>query len=136
MAGLRSPALESIIGNFWGDWGRTLTLYIFLRVGDLRSMPRAPREDYPGAVHHVMSRGARRAPIFKADDHCLLFLECLDDAVYRHGLEVLAYSLMPNHFHLLVRCPESRAVLSGTLRHLLSSYSLQVNRRHRWDHSG
>ena len=38
-------------------------------------MLRRPRIDFPGAWHHVMHRGARRAPIFKQDAHCQLFLD-------------------------------------------------------------
>jgi hypothetical protein len=37
-------------------------------------MARKPRIDFPGAWHHVMHRGARRAPIFTSDDHCATFL--------------------------------------------------------------
>ena len=50
-----------------------------------------------------MNRGARREPIFRDPDHCALLLEKLAEVVVRFGLEVHAYALMPNHFHLLVR---------------------------------
>jgi len=40
-------------------------------------MPRAKREDYPGAWHHVMNRGVRRQKIFFQDQHCLKFLDIL-----------------------------------------------------------
>jgi putative transposase len=65
-------------------------------------MPRKPRIDFPGAWHHVMHRGARRAPIFRSDDDCLRFLGVVEDAADRFGIEVHAWSLMPNHYHLLV----------------------------------
>ena len=66
-------------------------------------MPRPQREDFPGAFHHVMNRGARRAPIFKLPDDCAGFLDHLADTVSRFGLEIHAYSLMPNQYHLLAR---------------------------------
>jgi len=78
-----------------------------------------------------MHRGARRAPIFKRDDHCTLFLDCIGDAVQRSGLEVHAYALMPNHFHLLVRSP--RATLSRGMKYLLSTYVQRVNIARGWD---
>ena len=49
-------------------------------------MPRARRIDYPGAWHHVMHRGARRAPIFKIQDDCTDFLDIAGEMVDRFGL--------------------------------------------------
>jgi putative transposase len=78
-----------------------------------------------------MHRGARREPIFRRDDHCLLFLNSLEEAVEHHGLEVHAWSLMPNHYHLLVRTP--LANLSRCMRHVNATYTQRVNLRHGWD---
>ncbi|MCP4604013.1 MAG: hypothetical protein GY847_26410 [Proteobacteria bacterium] len=80
-----------------------------------------------------MNRGARRAPIFTHDEHCFLFLDCLDDTVSKYGLEVHAYSLMPNHYHLLVRSPSDVAILSRAMRFLNSNYAQRLNRMHKWD---
>ena len=78
-----------------------------------------------------MHRGARRAPIFRSDDHCLLFLDGLSEATERFGLEVHAYALMPNHYHLLVRTPDGN--LSRSMRHLNGTYTQRVNLRSAWD---
>jgi putative transposase len=94
-------------------------------------MPRPKREDFPGAFHHVMNRGARRQPIFKVPDDCQAFLDVLADVVARSDVEVHAYSLMPNHYHLLVR--SMRGNLSEAMQQLDGSYTLRMNRRHRWD---
>ena len=94
-------------------------------------MPRKPRIDFPGAWHHVMHRGARRAPIFRGDDDCLRFLSAVDDAVARFGIEIHAYSLMPNHYHLLVR--SARGNLSRAMRHVNAVYTQATNRVQRWD---
>ena len=94
-------------------------------------MTRAIRRDLPGAWHHVVHRGARRSPIFLADDHCGLFLSLVEEIVARHELEVHAYALMPNHYHLLVRSRHGN--LSEAMRHLNGSYTRRVNRLHRWD---
>ena len=94
-------------------------------------MARSRRFDWAGAWHHVMHRGARREPIFRRDNHCLLFLGSVEEAVEHHGLEVHAYSLMPNHYHLLVRSPLGN--LSRCMRHVNATYTQRVNLRHGWD---
>jgi len=94
-------------------------------------MPRKPRIDFPGAWHHIMHRGARRAPIFKEDAHCILFLECLERAVNEFEMEIHAYSLMPNHYHLLVRSRHGN--LSSAMRRLNATYTQRVNLANRWD---
>ena len=72
-------------------------------------MPRPPRIYYPGAFHHVMHRGARRAPIFARPDDCVLLLSTIEDAIDRFDVEVHSSSLMPNHYHLLLRSPPQLA---------------------------
>jgi len=94
-------------------------------------MPRKKRIDYEGAWHHVMHRGARRASIFKLPDDCYGFLELLEEMVGRFGLEIHAYSLMPNHYHLL--CRSVMGNLSQAMQYLNSTYTIWLNQRHRWD---
>ena len=78
-----------------------------------------------------MHRGARKAPIFKIATDCTGFLEIVADTVERFELEVHAYSLMPNHYHLLV-CSRL-GNLSRSMQHLNGTYTQWLNQRHRWD---
>ncbi len=90
-------------------------------------MPRSPRLDFPGARHHVMNRGARRAPVFVSDEVCVLFLEVLATTPRLFGVKVHGYALMPDHYHLMLETP--RGNLSEVMRHLGGVFTQRLNRR-------
>lgn len=89
-------------------------------------MSRPIRIQYPGAVYHVMNRGNARQAIFKTPDHYQLFLRCLAEAVQLWHLKLHAFSLMPNHYHLLIETPDGN--LSRAMRHLNHVYTQRYNR--------
>lgn len=91
-------------------------------------MARPRRIDFDGAVHHVMNRGTNHQPTFVDDEDRRVFLDIVGDAVRRFGIEVHAYCLMPNHYHLLIRSPNSQ--LSRAMKHLGQVYTQRFNRRH------
>ena len=68
-------------------------------------MPRPQRIKYPDANYHVMNRGLGRQKIFHDEAYCQVFLETINDASSRFDMEVQAYCLMGNHYHLLIKTP-------------------------------
>jgi len=94
-------------------------------------MGRPPRIDYPGARHHVMNRGARKRGIFGDAEDCGTFLDLLAGLHNRFGVVVHGYTLMPNHFHLLLESTQGR--LSRAMQHVSASYSRALNQRYDWD---
>ena len=92
-------------------------------------MPRPPRIDFPDALYHVTSRGNGRATIFHDEADCEHFLAQLAHHLRLADVQLFAYVLMGNHFHLLVRTP--RANLSRFMQRLLSSYALYSRYKHR-----
>jgi REP element-mobilizing transposase RayT len=92
-------------------------------------MPRQPRLDAPGVLHHVMARGIERRKIFLDNSDRNEFVNRLAVIAERGDFIVYAWSLMPNHFHLLVRT--GKAPLSRNMRSLLSGYAGYFNRRHK-----
>jgi putative transposase len=92
-------------------------------------MPRKPRLDAPGALHHIMGRGIERTSIFRTDQDREDFLKRLADLCRAGELIVYAWSLMPNHFHLLLRT--GRQSISKSMRKLLTGYVVNFNLRHK-----
>src|SRR5437762_1813592 len=92
-------------------------------------MARKLRVEYPGAIYHVMNRGDRREPIFKDDADRERFLETLGEVCAKTGWQVLAYVLMPNHFHLVVETPQPNLVAG--MKWFLGTYTNRFNRRHK-----
>ena len=92
-------------------------------------MPRKPREELEGAVHHVYARGNARQLIFFANGDREMYLAMLGNTVARTGWRCLAYCLMENHVHLLVETP--RANLGAGMQRLHSAYAHWLNRRAR-----
>lgn len=67
------------------------------------AMPRGPRLDAPGVLHHVMARGMERQQIFRDDADRTDFVQRLARLAEAQAVCVYAWALLPNHFHLLVR---------------------------------
>lgn len=94
-------------------------------------MARHARVVIPGTPHHVTQRGNRRQQTFFSDADYIAYLHLAAEAFAEAGVEVWAYSLMPNHVHLIAAPsrPEALAEAVGAT-HL--SYTRQINRRKRW----
>ena len=65
-------------------------------------MARTLRQTPPGAIHHVVNRGNRRKVIFHHDGDYQAFTDVLREACEKFGMRLIAYSLMPNHWHLVL----------------------------------
>lgn len=89
------------------------------------------RVEFPGAWYHVMNRGAGRRRIFHEDQDRRLFLDLLSEVTQTFHIEIHAFSLMENHYHLLVHTPDSG--LGRAMRHLNGIYTYRFNRRHGTD---
>lgn len=88
-------------------------------------MSRPLRIEYPGAWYHVMNRGLARQAIFHNDHHRKLFLELLNEICQHYKVEIHAYCLMGNHYHLFLRTPLGN--LSRAMRHLNGIYTQRYN---------
>jgi REP element-mobilizing transposase RayT len=92
-------------------------------------MPRQARLDAPGVLQHVMARGIERRKIFWDDKDRSSFLERLAVILEETQTQCYAWTLIPNHFHLLLRTGPTS--LSTVMRRLMTGYAVTFNIRHR-----
>jgi putative transposase len=89
-------------------------------------MPRIRRIAPEGVAQHVVNRGNDRKGVFKKKGDYLAFLRFMREAQDRIPVRILAYCLMPNHFHLVV-WPTSVTELSAYMCRLMN---LQIRNYH------
>lgn len=92
-------------------------------------MPRGPRIDAPGLLHHVIARGIERRVIFSDDGEREFFLERLGEIIEDTNTSCYAWCLMTNHFHLLLRTVS--VSMATFMRRLMTSYAISYNLWHK-----
>lgn len=88
-------------------------------------MGRAPRIDVGDVVYHVINRANGRIQIFHTEEEYKDFEYLLSEIKEEYGVRILAYTIMPNHWHLLLY-PRQDGDLSKALHWLTTSHA----RRH------
>jgi putative transposase len=94
-------------------------------------MPRGARDARGGYCYHVLNRGNARRTVFHKEADFAAFVKLLREAGERLDVRLLAYCLLPNHFHLLL-WPRADGDLSAYMMWLTTAH---VRRYHRHYHS-
>jgi putative transposase len=113
----------------------------------------------PDGIYHVYNRGVEKRIIFEDDYDYKVFLNCLKEALlpldqlsksllsvtfkgqsfkgvrrqpknFSTEIDLMAYSLMPNHFHLLLKQKHARS-LDALMRSIATRYVIHFNKRHK-----
>lgn len=85
-------------------------------------MPRPPRTIEPDTVYHVLNRANGRMPIFEKEKDYLAFEKVLQEAKEKYPMRILAYCLMPNHWHFVLH-PSKETDLAPFMRWLTSTHT-------------
>ena len=95
-------------------------------------MVRTARIKSESGYYHILLRGNNRSCIFHDNQDRKKFLTILSEQVDKGFISVIAYCLMDNHLHLLIR--ENINQLADAMRSLNTAYALYFNKKH--DRSG
>lgn len=82
-------------------------------------MARHARVDIAQTPYHVINRAVGRTRIFRNDKDYQLFIDLLTLAVEKTGMHILAFTVMPNHWHLVL-LPQNEGDMK-TFMHLLTN---------------
>ena len=94
-------------------------------------MARLARIVVPGIAHHVTQRGNRRQEVFFEDADYAAYLDLVSASCTSAGVKCLAWSLMPNHVHLIL-VPHDEDGLRAALSEAHRRYSRRINFAHGW----
>ena len=92
-------------------------------------MPRRNVQFVQDGYYHLYNRGAGRQSICKSDDDYVHLLSLIKRVAQQCRISVIAYCLMPNHYHWLVR-QDGPTPASLLLQRVFGSYTRTFNRIH------
>jgi len=88
---------------------------------------RRTRVEYPGAIYHVIQRGNNGESVFDGPEERNYLTELLCSSVKTDGVELFAYVIMSNHYHLALRT--GIEPLSKVMHRINTGYSMYYNRK-------
>ncbi|NIQ37089.1 MAG: hypothetical protein GTN81_00640 [Proteobacteria bacterium] len=91
-------------------------------------MARPLRIEYQGAFYHITARGNEKRAIFRENRDYDRFLILLGRMHERYGIQIHAYVLMPNHYHLLMETPQGNLV--AIMHDLNTAYTNYFNKKY------
>jgi putative transposase len=87
-------------------------------------MSRGPRQAPGGIVYHTLNRAVARLPLFQKPADYEAFLRVLAEALDEHPIAILAFVLMPNHWHFVL-WPQDDGQLTNFCRWLTHTHSMR-----------
>ena len=92
-------------------------------------MPRRKMGFAKGHYYHIFNRGADKRAIFHEKENYLFLLRRVKKYARMFRISVIAYCLMPNHYHFLLRQDEDDSI--GTFMHrVFNSYVKAFNKHY------
>lgn len=92
-------------------------------------MPRRPRVSTGNYVYHVLNRAVGRSTLFETEGDYQAYLRVVEEAREQVAMRLLAYCLMPNHWHLVL-WPRNDGDLSEYMRWLTVTHTQRWHAAH------
>jgi REP-associated tyrosine transposase len=98
-------------------------------------MPRVARYAPKGLIYHALNRAVARLPLFEKAADYEAFERVVGEAHEKFPLEVLAYCVMPNHWHFVLR-PMKEGQLTAFLRWVAHTHTMRWHAHHHTSGTG
>jgi len=92
-------------------------------------MSARPAIFYPQGFYHVYNRGHNKQIIFYDAKDYRRYLKRLGEYLQKHEVTLLAYCLMPNHVHLLLR-QDGDELIDRFIHRLHTAYTMYFNKKY------
>ena len=89
-------------------------------------MPRPPRADEAGGLYHALNRGNARVDIFRKAADFEAFERILSEGLERYDVQLFAYQLLSNHWHLVLR-PNRDGEMSRFMRWVTGTHTMRYH---------
>jgi putative transposase len=93
-------------------------------------MGRPTRADEAGGIYHALNRGNARANIVRKPEDYEAFERILAEGLERYPCRILAYQLMPSHWHFVLQ-PTEEGGMSNFLRWVSLTHTMRLHAHHR-----
>ena len=92
-------------------------------------MARRRVEFVQGEYYHIYNRGCNRELIFRSHENYRFLLRRVKHYLPEYQISVIAYCLMPNHYHFLLR-QDGTQPISTLIQAIFNSYTKAFNKMH------
>ena len=92
-------------------------------------MPRFPRKHIKTSFFHVITQGINKSYIFDKSEDIKYYIKLIYKLSKEHEIEIIAYCIMNNHAHMLIKTKKSDE-LSKYMQRLNCTYARYYNKKY------
>ena len=93
-------------------------------------MPRSKRNFRINRYYHLYNRGNRKNIVFYQSDDYQFFLDNICHYSDKYFVNIEAYCLMPNHYHLVVKCNYCARNISRMMQSSMTRFCVYINKKY------
>jgi len=90
-----------------------------------------PRYFESDTYHHLYNRGVNKQSIFFDKNDYEYFIKKMIENKIKYQIEIIAFCLMPNHFHIFIHQTTKNGLGSKFISDLINSYTKTINKKYK-----
>ncbi len=94
-------------------------------------MSRPKRNFRQHSYYHIYNRGNNKDEVIKNSDDKQFFISKLYSNIQKTDLRLVAYCIMDNHFHLILKTGKKPACISKYMQQVTVSFAIHINKKYK-----